>query len=120
MKTPKPSRADFDFSTLEDDATLEELIVKYNKLVKGINFLNKFLSIQSNFDGYVAEDIKIPALSSIQIQHYLDVVPKWRIILKQTGNGVVSDILPEWSNKVISLFNNGPDEIIISVFIARE
>ena len=120
MKTPTPSRADFDFSTLEDDATLQELITKYNKLIKGINFLNKFLSIQSNFDGYVASEVTIPATSSVKIQHFLGVIPKWRIILKQTGNGVITDIPEEWTDKVITLYNNGAVAVKISVFIARE
>ena len=120
MNTPKPSRADLDFSTLDADAPLEDVVKGYNEIVKGINFLNKFLSIQSNFDGYTATNITIPATSSVKIQHFLGVIPKWRIILRQTGNGVVTDIPSEWNNKVISLYNNGAAEVNISVFIARE
>ena len=115
-----PYKADLDFPQLGKDAELKDVIKNYNELVKGINFFNKFLSIQSNFDGYVATDITIPATSSVKIQHFLGVIPKWRIILRQTGNGVVTDIPSEWTDKVISLYNNGATEIVISVFIARE
>jgi len=120
MKTPRPSRADLDFSSLETTASLEDVIKRYNEIVKGLNFLNKFLSIQSNFDGYVATNVSIPATSSVKIQHFLGVIPKWRILLRQTGNGVITDISQEWTDKVISLYNNGSTEVIISVFIARE
>ena len=120
MIPPRQNRADVDFKLLDKDAEISDVIEYFNKLVKGINFLNKFLSIQSNFDGYIANDVVIPAASSLQIQHFLGVTPKWRIILRQVGNGVISDIPEEWTDKVISLKNNGAEEVTLSVFIARE
>lgn len=119
--TKVANRADRDFKLLDEDSSMEDVIIRFNELVKGVNYTNKFISIQSNFNGYIAEDVTIPASSSVTIQHFLGVKPKWRIILRQTGNGVITDIPGEWTDRVISLKNNSSTEsVVISVFIARE
>lgn len=115
-----PFRSHPDIPSISPEATLGEAITILNKLIEEQNQLNKSLSIQSNFDGFIAENVKIPATSSLKIQHFLGVKPKWRIILKQEGNGVITDIPSEWNNEVISLFNNGAVEVTLSIFIARE
>jgi hypothetical protein len=121
MTAPVTYRSDLDFPQLEDNASLEDVIRAYNRLAKGVNFSNKRISIQSNFDGYIAKDVEIAANSSVIIQHFLGVIPKWRIILRQTGNGVITDIPEEWTDRAISLKNNSTtDSVKISVFIARE
>lgn len=98
----------------------EEIKQKFNDLVESHVFQSSQISIESNFNGYVAKDISINAGDTARIEHYLGVVPKWRIILKQEGNGVISDIPSEWTNKYITLKNNGAEKVIISVLIARE
>lgn len=121
MTRPRSYRSDLDLPQIEEGSTLEEVIDAFNRLTKSISFTNKKISIQSNFDGYIAENIQISANSSVKIQHFLGVKPKWRIILKQTGNGVITDIPEEWTDKFISLKNNSTtDSVTISVFIARE
>lgn len=116
----KSFKSDFDLEEIEDTSELSEVIDITNKLIGKFNFLNKAISIQSNFDGFIADDVKIPATSSVKIQHFLGVKPKWRIILRQVGNGVITDIPSEWNDKVISLYNNGAVEVTLTVFIARE
>ena len=121
MTTPIIYGSDLDIPQIEDGTSLEEVINAYNRLVKSVNFTNKRISIRANFDGYIARDVEIAASSSVKIQHFLGVQPKWRIILRQTGNGVITDIPEEWTDKVISLKNNSTtDSVKISVFIARE
>jgi hypothetical protein len=117
---PSLNRADSDFQQISKDATLGETQDILNKALNQLSGLNKFISIQSNMDGFIAKNVVIPATSSVKIQHFLGVTPKWRIILRQTGNGVITDIPYEWTNEVISLFNNGAVEVILTVFIARE
>jgi hypothetical protein len=116
---PREYKSDLDFPDLDDDATLPEVIKEYNALVKGMNFFNKFVSFQSNFDGFVAS-VTLPATTDVKIQHFLGVTPKWRVILRQEGNGVISDIPSGWNEDVITLRNNGAVEVKISVLIARE
>jgi hypothetical protein len=112
-------KADLDFPSLESDATLEDVIKAYNELAKGMNFLNKFISFQSNFDGKISS-VTIAATSKARIQHFLGVIPKWRVILRQEGNGVITDVSSEWTDKYITLYNNGAESVTLSLLIARE
>jgi hypothetical protein len=119
-QTPRQPRADFEIEKVAADAEQEQIIDTLNKLINSLNFTNKFLTIQGNFEGYIAENVIIKANSKAQIQHFLGVKPKWRIILRQTGNGVVTDIPSEWTDKYITLYNNGSVDVTVSLFIARE
>jgi len=116
------------------DRDLEGLTEKYNKNLKEVilelqdtlnfviqefSFFSKSLSFQSNFDGYIAE-VTFKANQELQIQHFLGVTPKWRVILKQEGNGVLSDITSKWNNDSITLRNNGAVSVTASILIARE
>lgn len=98
----------------------EEMKEKFNDLVEAHIFQSAQISIESNFNGYVANSVSIASGQNVRIEHFLGVVPKWRIILRQQGNGVISDIPSEWTNKYITLKNNGLETVIISVLIARE
>jgi hypothetical protein len=118
-RKPKIYRADRDIKQLEDTDDISKVIEVYNQLAKQFNFLNKFISIQSNIDGYIA-NVTIQSGESLAIQHFLGVVPKWRIILKQEGNGVISDIPSGWNDKIITLKNNGSESVNLSVLIAKE
>lgn len=99
---------------------LAEIKERLNDLVDAFVFQSAAISIDSNFNGYIARDVSIAAGATVKIQHFLGVIPKWRIILRQTGNGVISDIPLEWDNKTISLKNNGAETVVITVLIARE
>lgn len=114
------ARSDFDFREIPETASIQEIIAQANKAINFLSFFNKSLSIQSNFNGYISENVVVPAASEVSIQHFLGVVPKWRIILRQTGNGVITDVNSKWSNKIIALYNNGAEDVTISIFIARE
>lgn len=109
-----------DLKSLPKDATNEQIVNTFNDLISKYNFFSKFISFQSNFDGFIAKDVIIPATSSIEIQHFLGFTPKWRIILKQTGNGVISDVYSGWNNRIITLYNNGAVEVTASILIAKE
>ena len=108
---------------IPDDADLPKVIDLTNKALSYLDFFNKFISLQSNFGGYIAQDVAIAIGETVKIQHYLGVQPKWRIILRQTGNGVITDVNStpsDWNEKVISLKNNGTEAVVLTVLIARE
>jgi hypothetical protein len=112
-------RSSIDSIKLDEGADLEEVIIRFNELASLTDFLFKSLSFDSNFNGYITT-VTIPATSNIQVQHFLGVRPKYRIILNQTGNGVITDIPLEWTDKVISIRNNGSVEVVVTLLIARE
>jgi hypothetical protein len=99
---------------------VKEIVARFNELVDAFVFQSSSISIDSNFSGYVIRNLTIDAGGKIQISHFLGVIPKWRIILRQTGNGVITDIPEEWTTKAISLKNNGPEDVTISILIVRE
>lgn len=119
MRNPV-NRSAIDIEEVEQGADLETTIFTLNKLLNHYNYLTRALSIQSNFDGFIAENVVIPSLTEIKIQHFLGIRPKWRIILRQVGNGVLTDVASNWDNKVIALYNNGAVEVTATIFIARE
>jgi len=117
---PQEFKSDKNLKMLRDTASMEEIIFSVNEMASFLSFFTKSISLQSNFNAYIAENVVIPATSSIAIQHFLGVKPKWRIILRQEGNGVITDIPSGWDDKVIKLYNNGSVSVTLTVFIARE
>lgn len=114
------ARSDIEIESLPDDEiTAQDVIDAHNKLVASYNFLTKNISLQSNFNCYIAK-VTIPATSQLQIQHFLGVIPSYRIILRQEGNGVITDIPSGWTSDVITLYNNGAVEVKATVMIVRE
>jgi hypothetical protein len=114
------SRADIELKELPtENVTAEEVVSSINNITSSFNFFTKNLSLQSNFNCYVVE-VSIPATSDLNIQHFLGVVPKYRIILRQEGNGVISDIPSGWTTSVITLRNNGAVKVDLTVMILRE
>jgi hypothetical protein len=116
-------RSDRDLDKIPKDAGTEDIINITNKALGYVEFLNKNISLRSNFNCYVAENVVLAAGTTVKIQHFLGVVPKWRIILRQTGNGVITDVNDspsDWNDKIISLKNNGAVEVVLSVWIGRE
>lgn len=97
-----------------------EAVSKINTLIDAYTSTLRSLSFMANFDGYVAKDIVFKAGETINIEHFLGTIPKFRIILRQVGNGVLTDIPSVWDNKVISLKNNGAEEVTATLLIARE
>ena len=92
--------------------------------MKLFSSFSKSISFQSNFDGYIATvrfpPVTDPSLGVVKIQHFLGITPKWRVILKQEGNGVLSDIPSEWNENLITMKNNGSVAVTASILIARE
>lgn len=108
-----------DLKEAEKDADLEAIKKALNILIKEFNFLTKCMSLSKNFDGYIAS-VTIPATSNATIQHFLGITPKFRIILRQTGNGVITDVPSGWNDKYITLYNNGAAEVVATILIVRE
>jgi hypothetical protein len=114
-----PQGAFKDIRPLEDDATLDKVVDTLNTFINSYNFLTKSFSFEKNINGFFTQ-VTIPANSEISIQHFLGVKPKYRLILRQEGNGIISDVSSGWDDKVITLFNNGAVQITATILIVRE
>lgn len=86
----------------------------YSWLKNLVSGMNGRLSFQDNFPSFVVNDLTIPAGSSVDIDNLLvNIIPNERIIVRQTGNGVVTDGV--WDLKTLRLFNNGAVDVVVSV-----
>lgn len=114
------SFASIDYSKLDSQADLPEIVDKINMITAFLNYFNKNLSFRGDFNCFMAEDVQIAAGASVTISHYLGVKPRHRIILNQVGNGVIEDTPSGWNNKFITLKNRGSETVTITVMIVRE
>lgn len=94
--------------------------VTVNKLIDQHNFVTKNLSLKGNFNGQIIDNVKFASGEEKIISHSLGIVPRYRIILRQEGNGVISDIPSGWTKNSIKLKNNGTVQVTVSIMLVRE
>jgi len=77
---------------------------EYSNMVDELNsFMQNGLTLADNVSGQIIENIILPADGTeIKVSHSLKAVPKYRIILRQKGSGVVIDG-GEWTNNFVTL-----------------
>ena len=75
--------------------------------------VNGQMSFDDNFRSFLAKDIAIAAGGTANIPNQLDRVPTERYIVRQTGDGVISD--GDWNANTLQLTNNGSNPVVISV-----
>lgn len=107
---------EFDEKDLEKSETF---LKKLNTWVYYFNYLSKYLSFTKNFPGYIVE-LQFSAGETKIISHLLGVRPKYRIILSQEGNGVLSDIPSSWTDKVAVMVNNGAVTVKATIMFLKE
>lgn len=115
----KQTRSTFEIRELEPESDIPLIIQEYNEMVKYVNFLFKSFSLQSNFDGQVI-DVEIDATTNKRVYHKLGIVPKYRLILRQEGNGLLSDIPLEWNDKFVTIRNNGAVQVKATILLLKE
>ena len=101
-----------------EELTFENFMPYYNDMVDQINVVLSKMTLEDNFISYITE-ITIPATTELEIPHNLKVTPKYRIILRQRGNSLVTDGEASWTDKVIYLKNQGANEVTLTVMIVR-
>lgn len=75
------------------------------------------LDFLDNFQSQRVNNLVIPAGQTVQITNVKPYVPSARIIVKQTGNGLVTD--GEWDIQTLRLINNGAVPVTISVIFFK-
>lgn len=86
----------------------EELMVRLNEL------LRDGFSLDSDLKGEILEVELAPNESKI-ISHGLRSIPQYRIILRQTGNAVITDVNENWTEKTIGLLNNSANTVVLTI-----
>ena len=69
------------------------------------------LTFDENINCQVKVIGSIPANTEIKVSHSLKVVPKYKIILRKSGNAIISDGAERWTETYITLKNESGNEI---------
>lgn len=109
-----------DIPEVVDGADLEQVINALNVLTNDYNFFVKNVSIDMNFNGQVIENIVFAAGETKTIPHSIGIVPKYRVILRQQGNGVLDDIPSGWNKYSIQMKNNGAVPVTATILVLKE
>lgn len=96
---------------------LAELFGKRNDTRSIFDILNDRLpnegfSVDKDVKGEIIEVTLAPSESKI-VPHGLRVIPQYRLILRQVGNGLITDVNANWTKKTIGLKNNSATETVI-------
>lgn len=75
------------------------------------------ISLKYNMDSVILERISILAGEEIKLSHNLKKVPKHRMITRQIGNSLITDGEEPWTDKYITLKNNGAEDALLSICI---
>ena len=117
--TARQKRAFTELKDLEPEDSPEVILEKLNETITFLNFLSKNLSLQSNFNGQVVT-VEIAASTNKRIYHNLGIPPKYRLILRQEGNGLLTDVPLEWNDKYITIRNNGAVTVEATIALLKE
>lgn len=75
------------------------------------------LNFSDNFQSMRINNLTIPAGDTARITNSLPFIPSARIIVRQTGNGLVTD--GDWDIQILRLINNGAVPVTISVIFFK-
>lgn len=97
-----------------------ELWTWAREIATGLNKLN----FTENFESFRVDDLEIKNGEEVFIPNGLQIkgnntVPSSRIIVRQLGNGLVTDGDTPWDAKLVYLKNQGPDDVTISVIFFK-
>lgn len=77
----------------------------------------KRINFEDNFETFTAT-IKLEAGEQGYITNVLQSPPSKRIIVRQKGNGLITDGTA-WNSDKVSLLNNGAEEVTVTVLFMR-
>lgn len=76
------------------------------------------LDLVDNFSSF-EETLQIGNGEEVTIKNRLKHIPSKKIIVRQTGNGLVVDGTKGWNSDTLSLVNHGPNRVTITVIFMR-
>lgn len=82
------------------------------------------INFAENFESFRVNNLVIKNGQEVAISNQLKTkannsIPISRIIVRQTGNGLVTDGATAWTASLVYLKNNGPDDVTISVIFFK-
>jgi hypothetical protein len=91
----------------------------YARNMINIDAVLKNLTLRDNFGAQFFEELTLTSGQEISLPHSLKSTPKYRIIVRQRGNGLITDGSQLWTDTQIFFKNHGPDTVTFTVAILR-
>jgi hypothetical protein len=82
-------------------------------------YLSDGLSLKKHLGGEIIE-ITFAANETKTVSHRLGKIPAYRLILRQSGNGLITDLDSAWTDKTVGFINNSANAVSITVKIMVE
>jgi hypothetical protein len=76
------------------------------------------LTLTENFDSFEVE-VDIPTGTEVKVANRLKTQALRRLIVRQTGDGPISDGSTPWTSEFLYLENHGADDVTASVIFMR-
>jgi len=95
-----------------------KFLPSYNNLIGDLNAGLGRLAFKDNFQVHEAL-VTIASGADAAVPHSLGVIPKYRLIVRQQGNGLVIDSATDWTENNIYLRNEGPSTVSLTVLIFK-
>jgi len=92
----------------------EEFNAALKDLFSGLRRIN----FQDNFEQFEVT-VTMASGETANIKNSLGYPITKRIIIRQTGNGLITDGTGVWNSESVSLMNNGPDQVTVTVLFLR-
>lgn len=117
--SPEVRKASGEMKEVPEGASLEETIEYLNNIVGYWNIMFRKLSMRFNFDCQLIE-AEFAASQTLRIPHKLGVKPNHRLILNQSGNGLLTDVASEWTDTYVTMQNNGSVAVTAVIMLIKE
>jgi len=103
--------------TPRKDTTLVRTI---NELFKQFNDQQSSgISLKNGIGGEILE-LQFAPNESLIVNHGLGKIPSYRLILRQTGNAVITDVNSAWTNKTVGFLNNSANTVTLTIKLMVE
>ena len=115
MTTTRRNVVDLEEISTDIDS-VSELVSSLNNTIVELNYILRSLTL-SNLDGEL-KTVVIPANTVKRVAHRLRMTPKHRIILRQSGGGLIVD--GKYTKNWIELENTGSSEATLNLLIVKD
>lgn len=88
--------------------SVDDLMSRFN------DYIAEGFSLKNGLSGEII-DISFAPNEEKQILHGLGSVPRYRLILRQEGNGLITDVSSKWTDQFVTLLNNSANAVKITI-----
>jgi hypothetical protein len=105
--------------SIRDFQTGESLAKEGNILDRINHWIVDGISLSRGLKGQIITISLAPNESKV-VNHGLRTTPRYRLILKQVGNAVITDVDSAWTDRTVGFLNNSTNAVTITIKLMLE